>query len=232
MNFFTDLLSKNLRGTEWIGEVEFNSDPDFLGRCKVRVFGIFDGKTDDLNDKGSYIITTEQLPWAYPSNGIFFGSGDSKGAGNLSVPKIGSKVKIIFNGGNMYSPEYTFIQDVNEDIANEIKDSYEDSHVILFDKDQQLKILYTKKDGIKISLKGSHIKINPDGSISLFTDNEVMVDAKSIKLGKEASESLLLGETFQQYFNNHTHMGNLGAPTGIPIIPSDNTHLSSKSFTE
>jgi len=32
-DFFNSLLSTNLKGTEWLGEVEDNEDPDFAGRC-------------------------------------------------------------------------------------------------------------------------------------------------------------------------------------------------------
>lgn len=42
----------------WHGVVEDVSDPLFLGRCRVRVFGFH------LNDKSE--LPTEALPWAYP----------------------------------------------------------------------------------------------------------------------------------------------------------------------
>ncbi len=57
------------------------------------------------------------------------------------------------------------------------------------------------------------IKVNPDGTI---------------ELGKESLESIVNGETFQTLFNAHTHTGNLLVPTGPPIVPMDNSHLSSK----
>ena len=37
----------NLTNTEWMGIVEDNEDPQYSGRCKIRVFGLFDGTVDD-----------------------------------------------------------------------------------------------------------------------------------------------------------------------------------------
>lgn len=42
----------------WIGVVEDNRDPLFLGRCRVRIFGTHDSNLD--------LIPTDSLPWATP----------------------------------------------------------------------------------------------------------------------------------------------------------------------
>ena len=85
--------------------------------------------------------------------------------------------------------------------------------------------LYTSQ-GAKILIK------NADGKINITTDSEVnitspVVNAVSdnIKLGSGTVEKLLKGETFQTFFNAHTHTGNLGAPTSTPIVPSDVAQL-------
>jgi hypothetical protein len=211
-DFFDNLMSANLKGTEWLGEVEDNQDPEFAGRCKVRVFGLFDGTERDEVPNSPYRISTEDLPWCYPANGNFFGSGDSKGSGNLSVPKKGSKVKIRFNGGNLYAPEYFAVQDINEDLISDIKDSYENSHVILYDKDQDLKILYKVNLGFQIYYRGSNITINPDSNITIehketqsiieLTGGTINITANSTinltsnsKIEAESSESILNGNT-------------------------------------
>ena len=211
-DFFDNMLSSNLRGTEWLGEVEENSDPEFAGRCKVRIFGIFDGTEDDKTPNSAFRIPTEDLPWCYPSNGIFFASGDSKGSGNLSVPKKGSKVKVRFNGGNLYAPEYFAVQDTNEEMASDLKDSYLDSHVILYDKEQDLKILYKPNLGMQIYHKGSNMTINPDSSITIehkdtqsiielvggtinITANSTVNITSNTKIEAVSSESILNGNT-------------------------------------
>jgi len=46
----------------WIGVVEDRNDPEKLGRCRVRIFGIH---TDDI-----VAIPTEDLPWAIPVHSV------------------------------------------------------------------------------------------------------------------------------------------------------------------
>jgi hypothetical protein len=56
---------------------------------------------------------------------------------------------------------------------------------------------------------------------------DVIIDhANTIELGKGATEKVILGNKFMTLFNSHTHLGNLGAPTGPPITPMTPTHLS------
>lgn len=61
-----------------------------------------------------------------------------------------------------------------------------------------------------------------------ITSSDVKVIATSVELGDTASEAVLNGETFQTFFNNHVHVGNLGAPTAPPTSPSIPAHLSTK----
>lgn len=209
-NFFDNLASSNLRGTEWLGEVEDNLDPEFSGRCKVRVFGLFDGMENDKALSSPYKIPTEDLPWCYPANGIFFASGESKGAGNISIPKVGSKVKVRFNGGNLYAAEYFAVQDTNEEMTKELHDSYLDSHVVLYDSEQDLKILYKKTLGVQVFFQGSNFTINPDGSITIehkdtqsiielvggsinITANSTINLTSNTKIQADSSESILNG---------------------------------------
>jgi hypothetical protein len=144
----------DLYGTEWLGEVVDVNDPKKQGRCRVKVFG----KMDNLS--------IDEIPWAFPAGSSIF-SGGKQGAGSLSIPKVGAKVKIRFSGGNLYAPEYFAVQDVNESLIKEISGSYENSHVFFFDEDEKIKCVYTKSEGLKIFHKDSHITINPDSSITI-----------------------------------------------------------------
>jgi hypothetical protein len=49
-------------GKTYIGVVEDNNDPKKLGRCKIRVFDVFDGR----NKANEYDLKTIDLPWAFP----------------------------------------------------------------------------------------------------------------------------------------------------------------------
>ena len=240
-DFLHNLNIDTLDGTEWVGEVVDNKDPDFSGRCRIRVFGKFDG-TVNLDDTNSaFSIPDEQLPWAYPASSSIFAGGESKGGGSLSVPKIGTKVKVKFSTGNLYAPEYFAIQDINQGLINSIKSSYENAHVLLFDEDENVKILYTKENGISIHLKDSHVTINPDTSITIehsssesiiellgttinivstkdvnITAQNCNIDSPNIKLGENAVESVIKGDSFKKIYDSHTHPA-VGAPPTVSL---------------
>lgn len=63
--------------------------------------------------------------------------------------------------------------------------------------------------------------------------NHTLTGGGNIKIGSAgASENLVLGVQFQTLYNAHTHIGNLGVPTGVPINPMTAAQLSAKNFTE
>jgi hypothetical protein len=165
--FLKYLNQDDLVVQEFLGEVVDNNDPEFSGRCKVRVYGKFDGRESFDDSASAFSIPDEDLPWAYPAGQTVFGGGSSYGAGSLSVPKIGSKVKIRFNGGNLYAPEYIALQDVNQGLIDEISASYQNATVLYYDEDEKAKVVYTQSKGLEIFHKDSHIVINPDSSITI-----------------------------------------------------------------
>lgn len=101
----------------------------------------------------------------------------------------------------------------------------------------------------------TRIKLKQDNSIEIITnDNEgdekaritldidgnVVIEAGSIKLGADASESAVLGDAFLTLFNNHIHstaVGPTGPPSEGPPGPSEgpmtkSTHLAEKVKVE
>ena len=244
------LMNDDLDNKDWIGKVVDVNDPEFMGRCKVRVFGLFDKLPD------------EHLPWSFPAANNTF-AGGSGGYAFISVPKVGTLVKIRFANGDRYSPEYSGIVNINPDVQSEISGSYEGSHVLVYDVDEDMKIFYTPGKGLRLALLQSNITINPDKSITIehadsksiielnsdiitivsqkevkVTTETATIEAKNvivdqadtIELGKGAAERLILGDTFLKLFNSHTHIGNLGAPTAPPSVPMTSAaHLSGKN---
>ena len=83
------------------GVVENNKDPEMLGRCKVRIWGIHDELKDRNQIEG---IPTDTLPWAEPCLGLVEGS--VSGYGMFSVPIQGSHVFCFFENGNWESLRY------------------------------------------------------------------------------------------------------------------------------
>lgn len=87
-------------------------------------------------------------------------------------------------------------------------------------------ILYsTDSTGNSVQVK---ITLQADGTLVVSAPSKVQVVSDNVEIGSGALEKILNGETFQEYINGHQHLGNLGAPTGPPITPSDATHLSAK----
>lgn len=238
------LKREDLIGKIFIGEIIDNNDPEKEGRCKIKVFGVFDGD-----------ITPESIPWAQPFNRKMFAGGEDGGYADISVPKIGTYVRVQFAEGDLMSPEYLSIQSVNPVVKTEISDTYLNSHVIAYDIDENLKIFYTPGKGINIFLKNSQILINPDSSITIehadtqsiieligpkinivarekvtVTAPNVLIDhTDTIELGEGATERLVLGDSFLKLFNTHTHIGNMGVPTSPPTRPMQSiVHLSGK----
>lgn len=80
------------------------------------------------------------------------------------------------------------------------------------------------------------IECKPDGSIIIksITGSEIgLTPGGTITIGSSgASEPLVLGGVFTTFFNAHTHIGNLGTPTGSPLIPMSFLEVSTKVFTE
>lgn len=147
-------------GNDFVGRVIYNEDPTFSGRCKVKVFGLF----DDLPD--------ENVPWFVPANINIFGT---EGGGSLSVPKVGDIVRVRFSNSDYYSGEYTSLQCVDPNLVEEIKDDYQDSQVILYDAANEVTIIYQKMTGLKLYHRGATIIIDPTGNIQLKHQNNANV---------------------------------------------------------
>ena len=181
-------LSKSeIVGKIFYGEVVDNNDPNQDGRCKVKVFGVYEtdepvySKQPDGTEKVSGTkkveIPTDDLPWASPGSMKTFAGGSDKGAGDISIPKVGSIVRVTFSEGDLYNPEWHTLAYLSQAVKDEIADSYLNSHVILYDSDEQLKAFYTPSKGFEIYLKKSHITINPDASITIeHADSQSIIE--------------------------------------------------------
>jgi hypothetical protein len=215
----------------YLGEVVDINDPKKEGRARVKVFGLFDG------------IENEDIPWSTQVKPPSFGR---LGGGNISIPKLGSIVGIEFNGQNYYNSYYYSDFETSPDLKEEIADSYEGAHSLIYDNTAEpgsLQIFYTKKKGLNLILGDAKIQLDTQDGGALrivvqmgndqirMENNKVIINSNNIELGEAAIESVIKGNTFQTYFNSHTHIGNLGAPTSPPVIPSDPSHLSNVSKT-
>lgn len=215
-----------------LGEIVDINDPLKQGRARVRVFGFF----DDLE--------IEDIPWAEQISGLSFSS--ARGNGNISIPRVGAIVNAQFDGSNYYKCFYEFEKESAPALLAEISDSYEGAQSIWYDVEAEpgpLKLFYTKAKGMVLSLGDAKIQLDTQNGGNLrvvvemgqdqirMENNQVIINSNNIKLGEQAVESIIKGTTFQAYFNSHTHIGNLGAPTSPPVVPSTPNHLSTISKT-
>jgi hypothetical protein len=215
-----------------LGEIVDINDPLKQGRARVRVFGFF----EDLE--------IEDIPWADQISGLSFSS--SRGAGNITVPRLGAVVNAQFDGSNYYKVFYEFEKETSPDLLAEIADSYEGAQSLMYDTDAQpglLKLIYTRKKGLILGLGDATVQLDTQDGGQLrvviqmgrdqirMEDNKVIINSNNIELGENAVEAVIKGNTFQNYFNSHTHIGNLGAPTSTPVVPSTPNHLSTVSKT-
>ena len=215
-----------------LGEIVDINDPLKQGRARVRVFGFF----EDLE--------IEDIPWADQISGLSFSS--SRGAGNITIPRVGAVVNAQFDGSNYYKVFYEFEKETSPDLLAEIADSYEGAQSLMYDTDAQpglLKLIYTRKKGLILGLGDATVQLDTQDGGQLrvviqmgqdqirMENNKVVVNSNNIELGENAVEAVIKGNTFQAYFNSHTHIGNLGAPTSPPVVPSTPNHLSTVSKT-
>lgn len=227
----------------YLGKVVDIKDPLYQGRAKINVFGIFDD------------IPTEDLPWAEQIAGLSFGG--SFGGGNISIPRLGSIVAVHFEDNNYYKITYHYLKEISEDLLKELKEenSYEGTHALVYDSEAEpgtLKMIYTKKNGLVFQLGDATIQLDTqDGGTDKeklrikikMNDDEirmeksggkqkVIVKSNNIELGEGAVEKVILGNTFLNLFNTHTHPTGVG-PSGVPIVPmTDPLHLSQVSKTK
>lgn len=203
-----------------LGEIVDINDPMKMGRARVRVFGFF----DDLE--------IEDIPWAEQISGLSFSS--SKGNGNISVPRLGAIVNVQFDGPNYYKIFYEFEKETAPSLLEEISDSYEGAQSIWYDVESDpgpLKLFYTKKKGVILSLGDAKIQLDTqDGGqlrvvIEMGSDQikmeggKVIINSSNIELGENAVEAVIKGDSFKQFFDTHVHAG-AGTPPVVPMIPN------------
>jgi hypothetical protein len=156
----------------FIGIIKKNEDELFQGRCKIMIPGLFDG------------LEIDDLPWAFPQQSTVFAG--NKGYGSFSYPKIDTIVRVIFHNGDLMSPEYSIVENINEKMQGEIKESYENAQVIVYDEDEDLKIIYTKTKGLFVWLKSSYFNITPDGKDIIEFSPHHYIDSNDVQVGHAA----------------------------------------------
>jgi len=154
-----DSTGSDLLTSYYLGKIIDVDDPLREGRCKIQVFSIFDG------------LDADDIPWATQIQKPAFFGQDAK-AGAISIPKKGAIVGVRFNNGDLYSPEYTQVQELGDDIKEQLKkgdvNEYEGSHYILWDGDEQIKIWFNTANGLSFQMKDSYVNIDQNSKIEIY----------------------------------------------------------------
>lgn len=204
------------------GVVTDVADPKKIGRVRALVPGVL----------GEEVACGWALPCAP--------AGGGKDRGLLVLPQVGDTVWIEFAAGDVNRPIWagTFwgapesvggADDLGEEEGAEApKGDGKDASELLW-------VLKTKS--------GHELTFDDDGEVVLLAsgngkcalrfeqDGTVVVTAEKLKLGTDASEKVVLGDTFMQLFNQHTHPTGVG-PSGPPTQQMASSHLSAKVTTE
>ena len=185
---------------EYLGTVIYNKDPMYSGRCKIRVINLMDGIPDEL------------LPWATPSKTLVFGT---EGAGALSIPKEGTTVNVRFVNGDMMSPEYYSIQSVDPSLVEFLKEDYENSHVLLYDKGQDVIIAYKPSTGLIIQGKGTGFQVSNTGNVNVNKSSGTRINITEDTISIDADSSVKFGTTDTSSTTLEGKVVNVNAKDGI-----------------
>lgn len=147
------------------GKVVDNNDPLKLGRCRIKVYGVFD------------TVPESDLPWAIPQFS-FVGSS----VGNFIVPPEGSIIWVHFDDGEITSPIYsTKVLDSGNLPSN--RDEDYPNTIVFFELDDGdvFKHNKTTRETFYQHNSGTILKIDAVGNVTLDATGIVNVNAPIIQ---------------------------------------------------
>jgi hypothetical protein len=147
----------------FVGKVVNNKDNEKLGRCQIRVYGLF----------SSPEIPDADLPWAFPDM-QFIGSKK----GSFIIPPIGAIVLVTFDKGDIYLPRYsTKVIDKNNLPIRRNKNYpnnmvfFETDNGDYFEIDRETSMVsFNHKSGTSIKIyNNGNVEINSKGELITIT---------------------------------------------------------------
>ena len=138
----------------YVGKIENNNDPEQLGRCKVRVYGVYDS-----------VIPTEDLPWAIMEPNFIGGK-----KGSFIVPPIDTIVRVYFENSDIYTPIYTTKIMDKSNLPSGIDEDYPNT-MVFFQTDNGDLLKINRKTNVVTfsSASGATIIIDESGNININT---------------------------------------------------------------
>ena len=158
--------SQNFGPKKFPGKVVDNNDPLKLGRCRIKVYGVFDGNIPDSD-----------IPWAIPESS-FVGSS----VGNFIVPPVDSVIWVHFDDGEITSPIYSTKVLDSGNMSSYKNEDYPNTMVFfeLEDGDYLKHNKFTRETFYQHN-SGTIIKIDAFGNVTLDATGTVNVNAPIIQ---------------------------------------------------
>ena len=211
-------------------------------RVLSRFYGKYEAVVTDVDDPLKIGRVRAHVPavfgpevksgWALPC--MPFGGGKDRGM--LFVPEVGDSVWFEFAGGEPSRPIWvgafwgapsgeSVSADATEVPSNE--DTKAGPKLGVLKTKAGHRIVFDDEGGVIVLAHGED-----KAEVRITKSGEVIIKAEKVKLGAEgASQAVVLGNDFMQFFNPHPPPTGVG-PSGPPAQPMQSSHLSKKSFTE
>jgi len=250
---FNNIQDDNLNGTNWIGEVVDIEDPTQEGRIRVKVFGKFDDLENEAipwatprnkftggSGTGSGFFSVPKLG---STVGIIFENGELYQPEWYNIEHISDELKEEISGS--YTNAHSLIYDTVTD--GFVKVFFTEAKGLMLDYKQSQVNIKPDNSVVITNPNGDIIEITNEGKCTITVSDKIEVNCKTaqvnasekakvdspkIELGKNAAEAVIKGNTFQKLFNQHQHIGNMGAPTSPPVVPLNGSELSKVTSTE
>lgn len=151
----------------WIGVVEENKDPKKLGRCKIRVQGLFGD------------IPIEDIPWSSPIKSL--------SSRSFEVPAIGKIVSVIFPNDMIYESYYQFSDNYNVNLKKKLEEMADEEYVnffaVLFDHKTKI---YSDDSNLTMDYKYNKITIDNNNINLELKDNNQKINIGTLKANQQA----------------------------------------------
>lgn len=160
------------------GIVVDNKDPDKVGKCKIRVFGVHG---DNIQDK--------DLPWAFPD---FSFRGGLKGS--FVVPPVDCFVNVYFERGEIYIPRYSN-KVIDENSMPTNKDTDYPDNMVFYETDNGDYFEINRKKKETTLKHSSETKFFMDDDIALLEHNigsKFEIDKKKILIEHNTGHTITM----------------------------------------
>lgn len=217
-NFLTDKEYEKKYDGNFTGIVVDNKDPDKLGKCKIRVFGVH---SDNIQDS--------DLPWAFPD---FDFRGGLKGS--FVIPPVDCVVNVYFEGGDIYIPRYSN-KVINENSLPSNKNTDYPDNMIFFETDNGDKFEINRKKKTILLEHSSKSKIFIDEKEMSITHNNkslTTIDKQKIESKHNNGNTITIDNSKVEVKHNNGSIITMDASGNIKIKSSLNIQLEHGLMTD